>query len=84
MSAWQHRDTVSERLDALERLAREAADRAKGLEAALIVMGVLPEPQGPGAMSETVGEASAAGLWPPEGYPPPRRHGMRLVQGGAQ
>jgi hypothetical protein len=84
VSARQHHGTTAQQLDALDRLARDTADRVKGLEAALVVMGILPEPRGATAMSETVSEASAAGLWPPEGYPPPRRHGMRLVRGDAQ
>jgi hypothetical protein len=84
VNARPHHGTVQQQLDALDRLARETADHVKGLEAALIVMGILPEPRGARAMSETVSQAIAAGLWPPEGYPPPRRHGLRLVKRGAR
>jgi hypothetical protein len=84
VNARPHHGTVQQQLDALDRLARETADHVKGLEAALIVMGILPEPRGARAMTETVSQASSAGLWPPEGYPPSRRRGMRLVQGGSQ
>jgi hypothetical protein len=39
--------TVAQRLEAVEQLARETAANLKSIEAALIVMGVLPEPGRP-------------------------------------
>ena len=47
MSARAPQATAAERLDALEQLAAETAATLKSLEAALIVMRVIPEPGKP-------------------------------------
>ena len=47
MSARAPQATAAERLDALEQLAAETAATLRSLEAALIVMGVIPEPGKP-------------------------------------
>jgi hypothetical protein len=84
MSARQHQGTAQQQLDALDRLARETAADLAAVKAALIVIGILPVPRSARAVSDGVSRAGEAGMSPPDGYPPSRRHGMRVVQGGAR
>jgi hypothetical protein len=46
VTARRHHGTVQQQLDALDRLARETAADLAAIRAALIVMGIQPEPPG--------------------------------------
>jgi hypothetical protein len=70
-SGRSHAGSLADQMDALDRglieMHRELAERLQGIEDILMCrQGREPE------------EPS----WPPPGYPPSRRHGMRLVAGG--
>jgi hypothetical protein len=62
----QHRSTMQQQLDALDRLARETAADLAAVKAALVVMGILPEPEG------AVPPSFLRDLVDPAGFPSPR------------
>jgi hypothetical protein len=70
--------TVQQQLGALDEQATDAAGRLRAVELVLEVYGFL------GGTERAPQPAS----WPPAGYPPSprmvRRHGLRLVKGGAR
>lgn len=77
MSARQHQGSVQQQLEALDRALLEANNKISFVVAAL--GDVLAGEPASGVQPEQ---------WPPAGYPPSprtvRRHGLRLVRGGAR